>query len=105
MQEAVEHGDGSGVLGEEGAPLIEGPMAGHAETGPLVRRSDEAEEQLRTHGIERCKAELVNDDQVTAQQSVDELADGVVSEPAVLVASERSPWSSCAPWYALTVCK
>ena len=64
-------------------PLVEESVAGHAEAAPLVRGGDEAEEQLRAHGIERRKPELVDDDQITAEQAVDQLADGVVGEAAV----------------------
>ena len=60
-----------------------GPVAGDAQAAALVGGGDEAEEQLRAHGIERGEAELIDDDQVIAKQAVDELADRVVSQPAI----------------------
>ena len=47
MQEAVEHGDGGGVLGQDRAPLIERPVAGNAQAASLVGGGDEAEQQLK----------------------------------------------------------
>src|SRR5438067_2461027 len=75
MKEAVEHGDGGGVLGQEASPLVEGPMAGDAQADPLVGRGEEAEEELAAGGVERREANLVDDDEVDAEQAVDDLAD------------------------------
>ena len=52
MEEAVEHGDGGGVVGQEAAPLVERPVAGHAQAAALVGGSHEAEEELAAVGVE-----------------------------------------------------
>ncbi len=49
VQEPVQQRDGVGVLGEEGAPLVEGTVAAHAEAAALVGSSHEAEEQCLAH--------------------------------------------------------
>jgi len=57
-------------------------VASQAQTAPLVGSGHEAEEQLAACGVERREAELVEQDQISAQQPVDEAADGVVGLPA-----------------------
>src|SRR5882724_7690668 len=61
VKQPVEQADGGGVLGEEAAPILEGPVAGDAEGTALVGSGDEAEEQLRPGVIERGESQLVND--------------------------------------------
>ncbi len=74
---------GRGRLGQEASPLVEGPVAGQPETAPLVGRGDEPEEQLGAGEVQRRKAQLIQNDQVHAQETVDELAHRVVGQPAV----------------------
>jgi hypothetical protein len=68
MQQPIEHRRGGGVLRQEAAPLLEGPVRCDPEAATLVGRGDEAEQQLRAVIVERCKPELVDDDQIEAQQ-------------------------------------
>ncbi len=83
VQEPVEHGGGGGVLGQEPAPGVEGPVAGDAEGASFVGGGDEPEQQLGAGEVEGREAELVDDDQVGAEQRVDDLGDAVVGEAAV----------------------
>ena len=41
VQEPVEQADGGGVLGQEPAPLVEGPVAGDAQRAAFVGGGDE----------------------------------------------------------------
>jgi len=43
----------------------------------LVRGGDEAEQELRAGRIERCEAELVDDDQIGPQERIDDPPDRV----------------------------
>src|SRR5215472_15532761 len=61
VEEAVEHGDGGGVVGQEAAPLVEGPVAGQAQAAALVGGGHEAEEELAAVGVEGREAKLVTD--------------------------------------------
>ena len=45
VKEPVEEADGGGVLGEEAAPLPEGPVGSNAEGSSFVGRGDEAEDR------------------------------------------------------------
>ena len=83
VEEAVEHGDGGGVVGQEASPLVEGPVAGQAQAPAFVGRGHEPEEELAAVGVEGGEAELIADDQVWAQQVVDDAADRVVGEASV----------------------
>ena len=83
MQEPVEDAGGGGVLGQEAAPLLEGPMGGHGQGAAFVGGGNEPEQQLGAGVVERGEPDLVDDDQVGAQQGVDDLADGVVGQAAV----------------------
>ena len=49
----------------------------------FVGGRDEPEQQLGAGVVQRCEAELVDQDQVVAQQGVDDLADGVVGQASV----------------------
>ena len=71
------------MLGQEPAPLVEGPVAGDAQRAAFVGGGDEAEQQLGAGVIERGEADFVDDDQVVAEQGVDDAADGVVGQAAV----------------------
>jgi hypothetical protein len=79
----VEQADGGGVLGQEPAPLVERPVRADAQGTPFVGGGDEPEQQLGAGVVEWCEADLVDDDQVVAEQGVDEAADGVVGQAAV----------------------
>src|SRR5579859_463679 len=83
MEEAVNHRRRRGWLWKEASPLVKGPVAGEAECTPLVGGSDEAEEELSPGKVEGRKAQFVEDDQVGAQEVVDDFADRVVSESAI----------------------
>ena len=83
VQEPVEQADGGGVLGQEPAPGLEGPVGADAEGAAFVGGGDEPEQQLGAGVVERGEAELVDEDEVVAQQGVDDPADGVVGQAAV----------------------
>ena len=83
MQEPVEHADRRRVLGQEPAPLVEGPMAADPDRDALVSGCDEPEQQLCTGVVERSEAKLVDDDGVGPEDLLDHLADGVVGEPPI----------------------
>ena len=83
VQEAVEDADGGGLLGQESAPLFEGPVRADGQGSAFVGAGDEPEQQLSAGVIERGEAEFVEDDQIDAEQGFDDLADGVVGQAAV----------------------
>ena len=83
VQEPVEDADGGGLLGQESAPLLEGPVRADGQGSAFVGAGDEPEQQLGAGVVERGEAEFVEDDQVDAQQGFDDLADGVVGQAAV----------------------
>jgi hypothetical protein len=86
VQEPVEQADGGGVLGQEPAPGLEGPVGSDAERSSFVGGGGEPEQQLGSGVIEWGEAQLVTDDQVTAEQSLDDAADGVVGQGPVVSA-------------------
>ena len=67
LQEAVEHGHGGGVLGQEPAPGLEGPVGGDARGAAFVVGGDEAERQLGAGVVERGEAQLIADDQLVPE--------------------------------------
>ena len=83
VQEPVEQADGGGVLGQEPAPGLEGPVAGDAQGAAFVGGRDHAEQQLRAGVIQRREPDLIDEDEVVAEQGVDDPADGVVGQAAV----------------------
>src|ERR1019366_9578684 len=83
VQQPVEQADGGGVLGQEPAPLVEGPMAGDAQGAAFVGGRDNAEQQLRAGVVQGGEPDLVDDDQVVAEQGVDDPSDAVVGQAAV----------------------
>jgi hypothetical protein len=83
VEEPVEQADGGGVLGQETAPLVEGPVAGDAQGAAFVGGRDDAEQQLGSGVIERGEPDFVDEDQVVAEQGVDDPADAVVGQAAV----------------------
>ena len=68
VQEPVEEADGGGVFGQEPAPGLEGPVAGDAQGAAFVGGGDEPEQQLGAGVVEGGEADLVEDDQVVAEQ-------------------------------------
>jgi hypothetical protein len=60
MQEPVEQADGGGVLGQEPAPLVEGPVRADAQGTPFVGGGDEPEQQLGAGVVEWREADLVD---------------------------------------------
>ena len=83
VQQPVEQADGGGVFGQELAPGLEGPVASDAQCSSFVGGGDDAEQQLCAGVVERCEADLVDQDQLVAKQGVDYCADAVVGEAAV----------------------
>ena len=60
-----------------------GQCDGDAEGAAFVGGGDEPEQQLGAGVVQRGEPDLVDDDQVVAQQGVDDPADGVVGQAAV----------------------
>ena len=89
VQEAVEHGHRGRVLGQEATPGLEGPVGGHAQAAVLVGGGHEAEEQVAAGVVQGREAEVVDDDEVVAQEALDDPADRVVGEAAVERLDER----------------
>jgi hypothetical protein len=83
MEQAVDEGDRGGLVGQEMAPFVEGPVAGETEATALVGGGHETEQELTAGGVKRGKAKLVEQDQIGAEKVVDDPAHGVVGEAAV----------------------
>ena len=75
VQEPVEQADRGGVFGQEPAPGLEGPVRGDAQGAAFVGGGDEPEQQLRAGVVQGREPDLVADDQVVAQQGVDDPSD------------------------------
>src|SRR3954454_6989143 len=69
VDEAVDHGGGHDVVGEDLAPAPERLVAGADEGGAFVAGRDELEEQVRRLGLERDVADLVDDQQRVAAEA------------------------------------
>src|SRR4051812_10777918 len=50
--------------GQEGAPVLERPMAGEGDAAPLVGASDQSEEQLRAGLVQWREANLIDQDDI-----------------------------------------
>lgn len=83
VEEPVEQADGGGLLGEEPAPVFEGPVRGDPDGAFLVGAGDEPEEQLGSRVLEGREADFVDEDEVGSQGGLDDPADAVVGEAAV----------------------
>src|ERR1022692_4494934 len=83
MEQAVQEADGGGVLGQEPAPLVKRPVAGHAESAAVVGGGDEPEQQVGAGVVERGEPYVIDQDQVVAEQVLDDAADGVVGQAPV----------------------
>jgi hypothetical protein len=71
------------VLGQEPAPLLEWPVAGDAEGAAFVGGGDEPEQQLGAGVVERGEPDFVDQEQVVAEQGLDDLPDAVVGQAPV----------------------
>jgi len=71
------------VLGQEPAPLVEGPVAGDAQGTAFVGGGDEPEQQLGAGVVQRGEPDFVDQKQVVAEQGVDHFPDAVVGQAAV----------------------
>src|SRR5207247_6370615 len=83
MQEPVQQADGGGVLGQEPAPRLEGPVAGDARGAAFAGGGDEPEQQLGAGVVQRGEPGFVDQEQVVAEQGLDHLPDAVVGQAAV----------------------
>jgi len=83
VEEPVEEADGGGVFGEEPAPVFERPVGADAEGASFVGGGDEPEEQLGAGVVERGEPDFVDEDEIGAEDVLDDPADAVVGEAAV----------------------
>jgi len=60
VEQPVQEADGGGVLGQEPAPLVEWPVAGHAQGAAFVGGRDDAEQQLGAGVVQRGEADFVD---------------------------------------------
>src|SRR5499433_1213931 len=60
MQQPVQQADGGGVLRQEPAPLVEGPVAGNAQGAAFVGGGDEPEQQLGSGVVQRGEPDFVD---------------------------------------------
>src|ERR1700687_1193490 len=75
--QSIEHGSGHLGVAEDLRPVGEGEVGGDQQRGVLVELADQVEQQLPAGLTEREIAELVDDDDVVAQQLL-----GQASAPA-----------------------
>jgi len=66
------------VFGQEPARVLEGVVGGDAQGSAFVGGGDEPEEQLGAGVVQGREADLVDQDEVVAQQGLDGFPDGVV---------------------------
>ena len=71
------------MFGQEPAPGVEGSVAGDPEGASFVGGGDEPEQELGASVIEGREAELIDNDELAAQQGLDDAADAVVGQAAV----------------------
>lgn len=64
VDNAVDHGGGNGLVGEDFAPAGKGQVAGQDDRAGLVARGDQLEEQVRCVGVEGEIANLVDDQEL-----------------------------------------
>src|SRR5436190_21482135 len=83
MQEAVEERDRGRLHRQKMTPVFKWPMASNAQAATLVGGGDETKERLRTGVVVGSEPELVDQNQLVAQQNADDLAHGVVGQTAV----------------------
>lgn len=68
MQTTVKDAHGGGLLGQESPPCSKGPVGGDRDRPAFLGCGDEPEAQLGSGVVERGEADLVEDDQLVAQQ-------------------------------------
>jgi len=68
MGQAIQHGAGEPLAPQDLGSLLERQIGRHDQTGPLVRRGDDVEEELRSGLAGRHVAQLVQDQQVELSQ-------------------------------------
>src|SRR5262252_4000942 len=83
LQEAIEERNRGRLDRQEVAPLLERPVAGHAQAAALVRGGHEPEQQRGTRVVERSEAELVEQHQFVPQELADHFAHGGVRQAAL----------------------
>jgi hypothetical protein len=74
VEQAVQEAAGGGVLRQEPAPLVEWPVAGDVEGAVFVGSGDEPAQQVGAGVIERGEPDFVDQDQVDAEQVLDDAA-------------------------------
>ena len=67
VQQPVQQADGGGVLGQEPAPRLEGPVAGDAQGAAFIGGRHHAEQQLRAGVIQQGEPDPVDQDEVVAE--------------------------------------
>ena len=72
MREPIQHRGRHLGVGEDLGPVGEGEIGGDDDRGVLVELADQVEEQLRASLAEGQIAELVDDDEILAQQGFDD---------------------------------
>jgi hypothetical protein len=83
VKEAVEDRGRGGGVGQELGPAFEVDVGRDRDRALFVGGGDEAEQVVGGDAVEGGEAEVVDDDEVVAQEALDEFADGVVGEAAV----------------------
>ena len=83
VQEAVKDRGGGRGVGQELGPALEVDVGGDRDRALFVGGGDEAEQVVGGDAVQGGEAEVVDDDEVVAQQAFDQFADGVVGEAAV----------------------
>src|SRR5260221_11067129 len=83
MQEAIEQRNRRCLDRQEVAPLLKWPVTSHSQAAAFVSGGHETKEQLATGVVEWSESELVNQNQLVAQQAADDFADAVVGQAAV----------------------
>src|SRR6185437_1021165 len=68
VRQAIEHGGGHLGIAEHLGPIGKGEVGGDQQRGVLIELADQVEQQLAAGLTERQIAELVDDDEIVAQQ-------------------------------------
>ena len=72
MGQAIEHGGRHFGVAEHLGPVGEGKIGGDEQRGVFVKLADQVEQQLPARLAERQIAEFVDDDEIVAQQLLDQ---------------------------------
>lgn len=81
VQQPVQDADGGGVFGAEVTPLLERSVGGDRQRAAFVGGGDEPEQQLRAGVIQGCEAHFIDDQQVVADEGVDDLPTELSAKP------------------------